>query len=151
MLYISFDVLMFCVHNVSYIENLGSFSICAFSPQVISVRIYPNKLPALEDEHADILVLKRLRCNVVTILAWSISKRSTIPARGVLLNSVSNCRRYSCSVNMRQISGNLWWNMQLFRRCAPPEMLFQKFVAYLQNTYFEEHSWLIASKIDVFL
>ena len=29
-------------------------------------------------------------------------------------------------------------------------MLFKKFTAYLQNAYFEEHSWLIASKIDSF-
>ena len=29
-------------------------------------------------------------------------------------------------------------------------MLFYKFAAYLQNTYFEEHSRLSASKKDVF-
>ena len=30
-------------------------------------------------------------------------------------------------------------------------MLFQKFAAYLQNIYFQEHIWLIASEIGVFL
>ena len=33
----------------------------------------------------------------------------------------------------------------LHHRC-----IFYKFAAYLQNIYFEEHSWLIASKKDVF-
>ena len=29
-------------------------------------------------------------------------------------------------------------------------MLFLKFDPYLQNTYFEEHIWLIAAEIDIF-
>ena len=41
--------------------------------------------------------------------------------------------------------------IQLFRKYAPPEMLFYKFAAYLQNTYFEEHSRLSASKRRCFL
>ena len=69
---------------------------------------------------------------------------------GDLLERISNWQMHSCFVYMPEILGNICLSMQLFRKYAPPEMLFYKFTTYLQNTYFEEHSWLIASKIDVF-
>ena len=63
---------MFPVHKVSHIENLGSFSI-VFSRKGIWAKIYPNKLAALEQDHAGMLVLQRLRCNVVNDLSRFIS------------------------------------------------------------------------------
>lgn len=39
-------------------------------------------------------------------------------------------------------AANFWKSLveyAIFRKRASPEMLFQKFAAYLQNTYFEEH------------
>ena len=35
-------------------------------------KIYPNKVAVLEHYDADMLVLKRLRCNAVDDLAWFI-------------------------------------------------------------------------------
>ena len=64
---------LFPVHKVSHIENLGSFSIWVFSRKCISAKIYPNKFAALEQDHAGMLVLQRLRCNVVNDLSRFIS------------------------------------------------------------------------------
>ena len=67
----------------------------------ISAKIYPNMVAALEHDNAEMLMLKRPRCNVVNDLTCFICVEA-LPARGVLLNSASSHRRYSCSVNMRQ-------------------------------------------------
>ena len=64
---------MFDVHKIPQIENIGSISICLFSRQFISAKIYPNKLAALKHDHGDVLILKRLRCNVVNDLTWFIN------------------------------------------------------------------------------
>ena len=61
-----------CQHDVSCIENLGSFSNCIFSQKFIAVKIYFNKVAALEHYHTDMFVLKRLSCNSINGLTWFI-------------------------------------------------------------------------------
>ena len=60
--------------EVSRIKNLGSFSICMFFRKFISAKISPNKTQVQ-------------RCNWFGLVYHCVS---TIPAIGVLLNSISN-------------------------------------------------------------